>query len=128
MTTSTFPMFNTDMFANFFPMPEQMNGFAKQAMEASTESTRASVKGMQDVSSTMIAHMKEQMNLSVETQKKLAEAGSLEDAMGIQASYMKAAVESNIKGFSELSELYADTMREFFAPIVKTAKKASKIA
>jgi len=127
MTTSTFPMFNTDMFANFFPMPDQMNGFAKHAMEASTESTRASVKGMQEVSSTMMSHMKEQMNLSVETQKKLAEVSSLEDAMSIQANYMKAAVEANIKGFSEISELYADTMREFFAPIVKSAKKASKV-
>lgn len=126
MTTSTFPMFNTDMFTNFFPMPEQMNGFAKHAMEASTESTRASVKGMQEVGSTMMSHMKEQMNLTVETQKKLAEVSSLQDAMSIQANYMKAAVEANIKGFSELSELYADTMRECFAPIAKSAKKASK--
>lgn len=126
MTTSTFPMFNTDMFANFFPMPDQMNGFAKTAMEASTESTRASVKGMQEVGSTMMSHMKQQMNLSVEAQKKLAEVSSLEDAMGIQANYMKAAVEANIKGYSEISELYADTMRDFFAPIVKSAKKASK--
>ncbi|MEL7547363.1 MAG: phasin family protein [Pseudomonadota bacterium] len=126
MTSTTFPMFNTDMFTNFFPMPDQMNGFAKQAMEASTESTRASVKGMQEVGSTMMSHMKEQMTLTAETQKKLSEVSSLEDAMSIQASYMKAAVEANIKGFSELSELYADTMRECFAPIAKTAKKASK--
>ncbi len=103
-----------------------MGSLTRSAMEASTASTRASVKGMQDAGQTMMAHMKEQMNLSVEAGKKLAEAGSVEDAMTIQTGYVKSAFENNLKGFSELSELYAETMREAFAPIAKQAKKAAK--
>lgn len=105
-----------------------MGTLARGAMEASTASTRASMKGMQDAGQTMMAHFKEQMNLSVETGKKLSEAESLEDAMSIHARYMKSAFENNLKGFSELSELYADTMREAFAPLAKQAKKAAKTA
>ena len=129
-TTSpfTFPFsaFNADAFSGFFPENDSVGALASGAMEASTASTRASVKGMQDASQTMMAHFKEQMNLSVETGKKLAEAGSFEDAMGIQTRFMKSAFENNLKGFSELSELYADTMREAFAPLAKQAKKAAK--
>lgn len=123
-----FPSFNTDAFAGFFPTSDSMGTLARGAMEASTASTRASVKGMQDAGQTMMAHLKTQMNLSVETGKKLAEAGSLEDAMSIQTRYVKSAVENNIKGFSELSELYSDTLREAFAPLAKQAKKAAKSA
>jgi len=129
-TTSpfTFPFsaFNADAFSGFFPESDSAGALARGAMEASTASTRASVKGMQDASQTMMAHFKEQMNLSVETGKKLAEAGSIEDAMGIQTRFMKSAFENNLKGFSELSEVYADTMREAFAPLAKQAKKAAK--
>lgn len=103
-----------------------MGTLARGAMEASTASTRASVKGMQDAGQTMMAHLKEQMNLSVETGKKLADVGSIEDAMGIQTRFMKSAFENNLKGFGELSELYAETMREAFAPLAKQAKKATK--
>lgn len=127
-TPFTFPFaaFNRDAFSSFFPESDSMGSLARGAMEASTASTRASVKGMQDASQTVMAHVKEQMNLSVETGKKLAEAGSLEDAMTIQTRYLKSAFENNLKGFSELSELYADTMREAFAPLAKQAKKAAK--
>ena len=131
-TTSpfTFPFsaFNTDAFSGFFPESDSVGALARGAMEASTASTRASMKGMQDASQTLMAHFKEQMNLSVETGKKLAEAGSIEDAMSIQTRFMKSAFENNLKGFSELSELYSDTMREAFAPLAKQAKKAAKTA
>ena len=123
-----FGAFNADAFSGFFPESDSMSALARGAMEASTASTRASVKGMQDAGQTMMTHFKEQMNLSVETGKKLAEAGSIEDALGIQTRFMKSAFENNLKGFSELSELYADTMREAFAPLAKQAKKAAKTA
>ena len=123
-----FAPFNADAFTGFFPASDSMGTLARGAMEASTASTRASMKGMQDAGQTMMAHLKTQMNLSVETGKKLAEAESIEDAMGIQTRYVKSAFENNIKGFNELSELYSDTLRETFAPMAKQAKKAAKSA
>lgn len=121
-----FASFNKDAFSGFFPESDSMSSLARGAMEASTASTRASVKGMQDAGQAMMAHLKSQMNLSVETGKKLSEAGNLEDAFGIQVRFMKSAFENNLKGFNEMSELYTETMREAFAPISKQAKKAAK--
>lgn len=122
------PTFDPQMFAGFFPMPDTMSSFAKGAMQASTESTRVSVKGMQDVTSTMMVQMKEQMTLGVETTKKISEAESVQDAMALQAGYMKAAFEANMKNFTALTELYSETMRGAFAPLAKQAKKAAKTA
>lgn len=134
MTTTTSPFtfpfgtFNTDAFSQYFPDTDSMGAFARGAMEASTESTRASVKGMQEVGQAMMAHMKQQMNLSVETGKKLAEVGSFEDALSVQTNFMKSSFENSLKGFSEVSEVYTETMRDAFAPLAKQAKKAAKRA
>lgn len=126
----TFPFgtFNTDTFSQYFPDTDSMGALTRGAMEASTESTRASVKGLQEVGQAMMAHMKQQMNLSVETGKKLAEAGSFEDALSIQTNFMKSAFENNLAGFNEVSEVYTDTLRDAFAPLAKQAKKAAKRA
>ena len=126
--TLPFSAFNADSFSKFFAMPESVGDLARETMAAGTQSTKASVKGMQDVGSTVLRQMKDQMNLSVETGKKLAEAGSIEDAMELQTGYVKSAFEASLKGFTELSDLYADTVREAFAPLAKQVKKATKAA
>lgn len=122
---SPFGTISPDMFQNMFQAPEGLGTMARTAMEASTASTRASVKGMQDVGGALMAQMKEQMALSVETGKQLSDVKTIEDAMGLQASYMKSAMEANMKGFAQLSELYATSMRETFAPIAKQMQKAT---
>jgi len=126
--TFPFSAFNTDAFTNAFTNNDSVGSLARGAMEASTASSRASMKGMQDAGQTMMAHMKQHMTLSVETGKKLADAGTFEDAMRIQTGFMKSAFENNFKGFSAMSELYSETLRETFAPLAKQAKKAVKSA
>lgn len=120
--------FDANAIANFLPNQDAVGTLARGAMEASTASTRASVKGMQEVGQTMLDHLKQQIALSVETGKKLSEAGTLSEAMTVQTGFVKSAFENNLKGFNELSEVYADTLREAFAPLAKQAKKAAKSA
>lgn len=119
-----FTTMSPDMFANMFQAPDGFGDMAREAMEATTASTRASVKGMQDVGGAMLSQMKAQMALSVEAGKKMSDVKSLEDVMTLQADYVKSAMEANMKGFTHLSGLYADAMRETFAPIAKTMQKA----
>lgn len=123
-----FSAFTPETFSKFMPLPESMGTLAQDAVAASTESTRASFKGMQEASSTLMRQAKDQMALSVETGKKLSEVSTFEDAMALQTNFMKSAFESNMKNFTELSELYTETMREAFAPLAKQAKKAAKSA
>ena len=120
--------FDADAFANILPNQDAMGTLTRGAMEASTASTRASVKGMQEVGQTMMDHFKQQIALTVETGKKLSEAGTLSETMSVQTSFVKSAFENNLKGFNELSEVYADTLREAFAPLAKQAKKTAKSA
>ena len=130
MTNAAFSMpfqaFNSDSFSKFFTMPDGMSTVARETAAASTQSTRASMKGMQDVGAALMRQIKDQSALSVETGKKLAEAGSVEAAMAVHGAYIKSAIEANMKGFTELSTLYTDTIREAFAPLAKQAKKAAK--
>ena len=123
-----FSTFTPETFAKFMPMPESFGTLAQDAVAASTESTRVSFKGMQDTGAALMQHAKDQMALSVETGKKFSEVTSVEDVMALQTSFMKTAFEANMKSFSEISELYTETMREAFAPLAKQAKKASKAA
>lgn len=134
MTTTTSPFsnafasFTPEAMAGFFPQSDSMGTLTRSAVEASTASARASIKGMQEAGQSMMSQMKEQMTLSVETGKKLSEVSSLDEAMKIQAGFMKSTFEANMKGFTELTELYTETMREAFAPLAKQAKKAAKSA
>ncbi len=123
-----FTTFSPDTFTKFMPLPDTMTSLAQDAVSASTESTRASFKGMQEASTTLVRQAKDQVALSVETGKKMSEVSSFEDVLTLQTNFVKSAVEANIKTFSELSELYTDTMREAFAPLAKQAKKAAKTA
>jgi len=111
-----FTTFSPDTFTKFMPLPDTVTSLAQDAVSASTESTRASFKA------------KDQVALSVETGKKMSEVASFEDVLTLQTNFVKSAVEANIKTFSELSEVYTDTLREAFAPLAKQAKKAAKTA
>lgn len=124
--TNPFASFNAETLKGYLPQSDSMGALARGAMEASTASTLASVKGMQEAGQNLMSQMKEQMTLSVETGKKLSEAGSLEDAIKIQTGFMKSTLEANLKGFSQFTKLYTDTMRETFAPLAKQAKDATK--
>jgi len=135
MTNRPFPTpFETltpDMFSKFFAMPGAMNSdsigaLARETMAASTQSTRASVKGLQDTGSALLRQINERTALSVKTGKKLADITSPEDAVAVHADYIRASIEANMKGLSELSTLYADTVREAFMPLAKSTKKPAK--
>ena len=121
-------VFNTESFANFLPNTDSAAVMARRAMEASSASTRVSVKGMQDAGQALMSHFKDQMALSVETGKKLSEAGTLADAMTIQTGFVKSALENNMKGFGELSSLYTEVLRESFAALAKQAEDVAETA
>lgn len=126
--TSPFQSFNADTFTKFFTVPDSMSSFARESMAATTKSTQASVKGFQDVSTTVLRQFKDQVTLSVETGKKLADVDSVESAFEVQSAYVKSAVEANMKGFTELAGLVSDTMAEALAPIAQQTAKATKTA
>jgi len=113
-----FTSFSPDAFAKFVPtMMDPFNAMTRDAFNANDDRTKASLKSMQDMGTSMMAGWKKHVALSMETGKKLSSADSIEDAMAIQAGYLKSCYEANIKSASEMTKLYTDTMRTAFAPI-----------
>jgi len=120
--------FDSDAFSGLIPDQDALGTFTRGAMEASSASTRASVKGMQETGQAIMGQLKQQISLSVETGKKLSEAGTFSEAMTVQTDFVKSAFENHINGFNELADLYTETLSEAIAPLAKQAKKAAKKA
>ena len=131
-TTSSSPFgfsfrgFEPEAFLKFFPSADTVRSYAREAVEASTDSTRASVKGMQDAGQTLVDLVREQVSLSVETGKKLSGVGSIQDAVDLQTEFVKSSFDTNVRGFNELADVYTDTLIGAVNPFVKQAKKAAK--
>lgn len=123
-----FAGFDSEMLAKYLPQADSVSAFAKETFEASSASTRASVKGMQDAGQSVAEHVKSQFDLTVETGKKLVKAESLKDALSIQTGYVKSAFEKNVKNYNDLSDLFVDTFAEAIAPFSKQTKKVAKAA
>ncbi|MGC6499630.1 MAG: TIGR01841 family phasin [Henriciella sp.] len=128
MSNSPYQMFTSETFSKMFPMPETMGTFAREAVDAGSESALASAKGLQDAGSALLEQLTAQVNLSVETTKKLAEAETLENAMALQAGYVKTATEASLKGFSAFSELCSGAVRDAMAPLAAQMTKATKLS
>ncbi len=126
MSTSPYQMFTGENFAKMFPLPETMGSFARDAVDAGSESALASAKGLHEAGTALLDQITSQVNLSVETSKKIADAGSLEGAMAVQAGYVKSVTETTLKGFNTLSELYSGAFRDAMAPLATQVKKAAK--
>ena len=119
---------NADAFTNLLPNTDAVSSFARDTVEASTASTRASVKGMQDAGQTLFGIFKEQASLSVETGKKLVSAKSLQDAVNIQTEFVKSSFDNNVRGLNNLADVYTDTFVEAVTPLANQARKVAEAA
>lgn len=126
--TLPFRNLDADAFTKYLPNGEGVSTFAREAVEASTASTRASVKGMQDAGQTLFGLLKEHANLSVEAGKKLASVRSFQDAVDVQTEFVKSSFDTNVRGFNELADVYTDTFVEAVTPLANQVRKATEAA
>lgn len=101
---------------------DPFNTATRDAFSLGDERTKASLKSMQEMGTSVMGGWKKHVALSIETSKKLTSADTIEDAMAIQAGYLKSCYEANVKSASEMTKLYSDTMRTAFMPLTKTDK------
>ena len=119
--TNMFGAFNPETFVNAFPFGEM----GKDAMSASTESAKASVKSFQDVSAAVMRQAQDRVSMTVETGKTLAGATTMEEALEIQSTYMRNTVKAHMDGLSELAGIYTTAMKDCFEPFAGYAKEAT---
>jgi hypothetical protein len=118
--TNMFGAFSPETFVKTFPFGDM----GKDAMSASTESAKASVKSFQDASAAVMRQAQDRMSMTVETGKTLAGATTVEEAVEIQSSYMRNAMQANMAGITELAGIYTSAMKDCFGPFAGYAKEA----
>ncbi|WP_084398185.1 phasin family protein [Henriciella aquimarina] len=117
-----FGAFNPETFVKAFPFANQFGDMGKDAMNASTESAKASVKSFQDASAAMMRQAQDRMSMTVETGKTLAGAKTVEEAMEIQSDYMKTAFKAHMDGLNELAGIYSTAMKDCLEPFAGYTK------
>jgi|GEM_PF-2369283 len=125
--TYSFGTFDPQNFVKAFPFGDM----GKDAMSASTESAKASVKSFQDASAAVMRQAQDRVSMTVETSKTLAGVSSMEEALEIQSTYMRTAVKAHLDGLSELADIYSSAMKDCFQPFagyMQTATTETKQA
>ena len=118
--TNMFGAFSPETFVKAFPFGEM----GKDAMSASTESAKASVKSFQDASAAVMRQAQDRVTMTVETSKTLAGATTMEEAFEIQSAYIRNAMKANMDGLTELAGIYQSAMKDCFEPFAGYAKEA----
>ncbi|WP_084417828.1 phasin family protein [Henriciella litoralis] len=121
--TNMFGTFNPETFVKAFPFANSFGDMGKDAMTASTESAKASVKSFQDASAAVMRQAQDRMSMTVETGKTLAGATTMEEAMEIQTGYMRTAMKAHMDGISELAGIYSAAMKDFMEPFAGYTKE-----
>ncbi len=126
-TPNPFAMFNTDsamssdtVRANmdrFMSMAGNMTELSRNGFEACAEAARATAKGAQEANTKTVAYMQDAMSQSVEASKTVAGAKSVHEAVELQSSFAKSALDAYMTQMSSIASLMAETMREASQPL-----------
>jgi phasin family protein len=104
---------------------EDMQKLGKNSMEAALIAFGAWTKGAQAIAVEVVDYSKKSAESSVAAWEKLIGAKSLEQAVEVQADYLKSAYEDFVAEATRLGELYVDLAKESYKPFDGAAGKAS---
>ncbi|MEE2878736.1 MAG: phasin family protein [Pseudomonadota bacterium] len=121
--TNMFGAFTPETFVKAFPFATQFGDMGKDAMNAGTESAKASVKSFQDASAAVMRQAQDRVSMTVETGKTLAGAKTVEEAMEIQSAYVRSAFKAHLDGLSELAGIYSTAMKDCMEPFAGYTKE-----
>lgn len=89
----------------------------KKNIEAMTESTRITTKGMEELGTRAAAYSKGAFEKGVEAARTVSSAQSVQEAMELQANFTKSAFESYLEEVNAMTGMFASMVREAAAPI-----------
>jgi len=95
----------------------ELNAQSKKNLEAYVASVTAATKGAETVGAQALAFSKQALEEQVAAAKSLAGAKSVQEAMELQTTWAKSAMESYIAQFSKVSEVYAASVKESMKPL-----------
>ncbi len=94
-----------------------VNAYSKANLEAVIASLTAATKGAESLGSQAIAFTKKSVEDQVAAAKTLAGAKSVQEAVELQTSFAKSALEAYLANVSAMSETVTTSVKDVFKPI-----------
>lgn len=95
----------------------EVSELQKKNLEALTESSRITTKGIEELSTRAAAFSKDAFEKGVEAAKTVTSAKSVQEAMEFQASYTKTAFETYLEEMNAVTGMFATLVRDASAPL-----------
>ena len=94
-----------------------LNAQSKQNLEALVASTTAATKGAETLGSQAIAFSKKALETNVAAARSLTSARSVQEAVELQTSWAKSALETYLAELNKASETVAASVKESLTPL-----------
>ena len=111
---------------------DEANKKGQEAMDTMLKSYSSLAKGMQAIATEAADYSKKSFEEGVAHLERLTNAGSLEAAIELQASYVKNACESYVAEATKIgemcSDLAKDTYKTYEGPVARTSAPAKAAA
>ena len=98
-----------------------MNAHSKKNLEAMVASTTAATKGAEALGAQFMAYGKAALDHHVAATKALTSARSVQEAIELQTTYAKSALESYIAEMNKATETVSTTMKDAVRPLNERA-------
>lgn len=95
----------------------EFNTHSKKNLEAVIASVTASTKGVEALSAEAMAYSKKAVEEQVAAAKSLSGAKSFQEAVELQTTYAKSALDAYIAGVSKMSDIFTASMKDSVKPL-----------
>ncbi|MEM8985256.1 MAG: phasin family protein [Pseudomonadota bacterium] len=93
--------------------------FHRDAVDALIKSAGVFAKGVEKLTSENAAFAKAALDEGVSTAKSAASSGSVQEAMDIQAEFMRGRVEKNLNQINKVAEIFVETSKQASEPLAE---------
>lgn len=93
------------------------NSHSKKNLEAVIASVTASTKGVEALSAEAMAYSKKAVEDQVAIAKSLSGAKSIQEAVELQTTYAKSALDAYIAGVSKMSDIMTASVKDSMKPL-----------
>jgi phasin family protein len=99
----------------------ELNTYSKKNLEAVVASVTAAAKGAEALGAQAIAFSKKSVEDQVAASKALAGAKSVQEAVELQTSFAKSALEAYLANMNAMSETVTASVKDAFKPLNERA-------
>lgn len=106
---------------------DRMVSLAKDNTDAFIKSANVAGKGIETINNEIVTYSRKRMEDGVAAAKAIFSARNINEAIEMQAEYVRAAFDSHVAQFSRLSQMAVDTAKNAAEPITARAQAVADL-